>query len=50
MLINILGTEYEIITGMNQNTNEILKEADGYTDFSSKKMYVNEISEENGYE
>lgn len=41
--INILGTEYKIVFAT-ENDYPFLKEADGYTDTSTKEIIVNDLS------
>ena len=44
MLLNILGTEYEMIVA-NERDYPYMKECDGYTDTSVKKLYVKDFTE-----
>ena len=44
MLLNILGTEYELIVA-NERDYPYMKECDGYTDTSVKKLYVKDFTE-----
>ena len=44
MLLNILGTEYELIVA-NERDYPYMKECDGYTDTSVKKLYVKDFTD-----
>lgn len=49
MEVNVLGTPYKIVESNNKE-HPLLTNMDGYCDFSSKKIYINDISKEGGYE
>ena len=43
MIINILGTDYEIIMDVSENNDTRLKMADAYCDFTTKQIKVSPI-------
>lgn len=46
MKVNILGTEYEIIKDATEEKYPKLKNCDGYTDFSVKKIVVSKFEKD----
>lgn len=47
MKVNILNTQYDIQYS-NRNKDSLLKKADGYCDFTSKKIVIDEMEEIEG--
>ena len=43
MKVKILGTEYEIVMDAEEKDYPILKDADGYADFTIKKIVVKKL-------
>lgn len=46
MKVNVLGTEYTIIKNAKESEYPILKNADGYCDFSVKKIVISEMEKD----
>lgn len=43
--INVLGTDYEIVTNVNAKDDPYISDCDGYIDYTNKKIYISEMSE-----
>ncbi|MCR8969281.1 hypothetical protein [Facklamia sp. 7083-14-GEN3] len=49
--VNVLGTEYTVIQESDDERGKLSIQSnyDGYCDFTSKTIYISDISEDNGY-
>lgn len=43
--INVLGTDYEIVTNVNEKDDPYIADCDGYIDYTNKKIHISEMSE-----
>lgn len=48
MKVNVLGTEYTIVTEVKREDDENLTDNDGYIDFQTKQIVIEEMIEEVG--